>query len=132
MGKPVVVFGKITAAKYYPGAGSFVLLVLDLERKKHFKPIEVTPATFGIASGLPDDSYHFFAKELEGRKDPIRIEFQGDLEFDEAVKKAFKNVDGKTNDAIQHELDDNAKKFSDMVERIKNDDGFIMRQLRGL
>lgn len=130
MSKPHKIYGKVEAAKYIEHARSFVIIVRDLESKKLLKPMEVTPVKFGVSPDLDVSSYDFFASKLKERMNPITIEFQGDREYEDSVMNAMKEIESGLDSSIQHEITESGEALVELHERIKNDDSFILKQLR--
>lgn len=73
--------GWVKRAKYYPETKSILISLEEVESKRPMKPIQVSVNTFrkmGIQASDDDrEAWVFFASELEKRKDPMSIEFEG-------------------------------------------------------
>lgn len=81
MAEKKTIKGLIKRAKYYLDKKSILLNLEEIESRRPMKPIQVSVNTFrnmGIQAAEDDlEAWNYFASELEKRKDPISIEFEG-------------------------------------------------------
>ena len=132
MPQKVVIHGMIKEAMFYPEEKAFVLLVEETERKAMLPVFQVGCLAMGVHPNISVKDGNFFASQLMRRTSPVAIEFEGDVQFQDAMNTALDRViKGKLlNDQITNAIKRSGEQLAEWKERASKDDNFIIDQLR--